>query len=179
MTQAEKRAKASPILKGRILAGDSMADAAAAAEVSVNTAFRYRRMDEEVGGPWATLLTKSITEGKVPDLQELIDLEARLIKHFGGKPIPAEATLDDATKLSDAMSKFNRTYLDLCKRLDDIWAQANNPEFHLKVLGGYRQWLFAEQDEGRLTEADVARERDLVDRYSSDLSEGRFEVQPK
>lgn len=178
MTQVEKRAKATPILKGRILAGDSMADAAAAAEVSVNTAFRYRRMDEEVNGAWATLLTMTITAGKAPDLQELIDLESRMIRHFGAPALLTDATLDDATKLSDAMSKFNRTYLDLCKRLDDIWAQANNPEFHLQVLGGYCQWLRAEVDEGRLAEADVERERQLLDRYSSDLSEGRFEVQP-
>ncbi len=178
MTQVEKRAKATPILKARILAGDSMADAAAAAEVSVNTAFSYRRREEEVSGPWSTLLTRTITAGKVPDLQELIDLEARLIKHFGTLPLEG-ATLEEATKLSDAIAKFNRAYLDLCERLDEIWAQANNPEFHLKALGGYRQWLFAEQDAGRLTEADVARERELVDHYSLDLAEGRFEVTPK
>ena len=175
MTQAEKRQNATPILKAAILTGKSMADAAALADISINTAARYRRMAEEAEGKaWSDQLDGHIAEGDAPTLQELSDIIGRRLKWLGEQKVECEAA--DLIAYSDSLVKLAAVYRNLRKLIDAAAAQANDPEILLRGLDGFAQWLRRELAEKRIADTTLVLFHDLYVRYSSDLQSGKFEV---
>ena len=175
MTQAGKYVAAVPILKAAILGGKTMTEAADAAEISRNTADAYRRRAEKAEGKtWAEQLDTAIGGGAAPSLQQLADLIGRRLAHAAERQPTAEEMVAD----SDGLVKLGSIHIALLKRIDEVKDRANDPEILLRALDGFRQWLQRELAAGRLPEAMMDSIRVLYERYTADLSSGRFEVTP-